>query len=540
MSMPFFLMLFGGLLLGVVLLWLGLRGRRVNRHPVCRWCSFDLEGVYPASPTCPECGAGLKRTRAVRIGVRRRLWPVVLLAAPLILLPAATFGLAFFAAVTGSSLHAHLPLGVLLFQSGYASPAMSGEIASEVLARMKARSLSKAQYARAIEAALALQADQSRPWVSGWGAVIERARADGELSSAQDARYLIQAPTISITARDRVRPGDPIPVHLSAVSARLAPGETYTAMLWAPTIRLGQQRTWRVQPEDQEGPALATMFSPLRELVGYLWFTGDQPTGGGRFGGFGGLSGMQSAVMGVRCPEGAPPGTHKLEIELAVLLHDAQRGNTRRTFSTPKRDDPGVKWQTLVIDVEVLPAGQDTVQPIEPDEDARARLTRALRPYEANLWRGMGRTGRLDAQADWAMFHATLDLAQVKDIPVAFDVFLVHDSKRWRIGTVASEIVAIGGSQSGMYPASQGTFRTLQGNLPEFTDKTVDVLFVPSAEVARRTASLRSFYNGEILVKSVAVRRQSAGGLPIVEPEAPEGGKDKDATEGEKPAEKQP
>src|SRR5262245_3057212 len=65
------------LLLGVLLTWLGVHGRRINDHPQCRKCGFDLHGVYPAGATCPECGSGLKRRRAVRAGVRqKRTWLV--------------------------------------------------------------------------------------------------------------------------------------------------------------------------------------------------------------------------------------------------------------------------------------------------------------------------------------------------------------------------------------------------------------------------------------------------------------------------------
>lgn len=59
------------LLLGLVLLVMGVRGRRINDHPVCRGCRFDLVGIYPAVQTCPECGRGL-RSSMVRTGVRRR------------------------------------------------------------------------------------------------------------------------------------------------------------------------------------------------------------------------------------------------------------------------------------------------------------------------------------------------------------------------------------------------------------------------------------------------------------------------------------
>ena len=56
-------------LIGMCLLAVGLRGRRVNDHPVCRRCKFDLVGLYPDAGRCPECGAPLSG-RAVRRGVR--------------------------------------------------------------------------------------------------------------------------------------------------------------------------------------------------------------------------------------------------------------------------------------------------------------------------------------------------------------------------------------------------------------------------------------------------------------------------------------
>jgi hypothetical protein len=61
-------------LLGVALLWFGLRGRRVDDHPICRKCGFDLFGRPHGSTACSECGADLHERRAMLDGrrVRRR------------------------------------------------------------------------------------------------------------------------------------------------------------------------------------------------------------------------------------------------------------------------------------------------------------------------------------------------------------------------------------------------------------------------------------------------------------------------------------
>src|SRR5436305_14870296 len=73
------------LLSGIVLLYLAMRGRRIDDHPVCRRCRFDLIGLPPGGNKCSECGADLKRRRAIRIGNRQRRWGWVLLGMLLIL-----------------------------------------------------------------------------------------------------------------------------------------------------------------------------------------------------------------------------------------------------------------------------------------------------------------------------------------------------------------------------------------------------------------------------------------------------------------------
>src|SRR5687767_3050429 len=58
-------------LAGMVTLW-SWRGRRVNDHPACRRCGYDLSGSLPGSHRCPECGSNLFQRRATRHGVRVR------------------------------------------------------------------------------------------------------------------------------------------------------------------------------------------------------------------------------------------------------------------------------------------------------------------------------------------------------------------------------------------------------------------------------------------------------------------------------------
>lgn len=53
-------------LLGI---WLFKRARRkVDDHPICRECGFDLFGLPESSVRCPECGSDLAQRDAVRMG----------------------------------------------------------------------------------------------------------------------------------------------------------------------------------------------------------------------------------------------------------------------------------------------------------------------------------------------------------------------------------------------------------------------------------------------------------------------------------------
>src|SRR5688500_6231710 len=60
------------LLLALALLWASRRGRRVDDHPSCRRCGFDLFGLPSGSTNCSECGADVTRRGAVRTDHRAR------------------------------------------------------------------------------------------------------------------------------------------------------------------------------------------------------------------------------------------------------------------------------------------------------------------------------------------------------------------------------------------------------------------------------------------------------------------------------------
>ena len=59
-------------LIGIGFLVIGWRGRRIDHHPLCPRCGFDLFGKPELTNiVCPECGHTIATTFDVRIGHRQ-------------------------------------------------------------------------------------------------------------------------------------------------------------------------------------------------------------------------------------------------------------------------------------------------------------------------------------------------------------------------------------------------------------------------------------------------------------------------------------
>ena len=96
--------------LGVIVLWIGIRGRRMDDHPICRRCGFDLFGLPESSQLCSECGADLKRHRAIRIGHRQKRKGIISAAVVLILIGSMGTGLTGWMMSKGIDVNQYKPV----------------------------------------------------------------------------------------------------------------------------------------------------------------------------------------------------------------------------------------------------------------------------------------------------------------------------------------------------------------------------------------------------------------------------------------------
>lgn len=179
------------LLLGLVLLIRGLRGRRVGAEPRCRRCGYDLTGG--AGERCPECGAALDRPRAVVQGRRRARRTLVIVGGALWIATLAVLIGGFVATRTGFNWRGYVPSAVLIVELR-SDPLNAAAAQAELHRRWKAATLGAGDIERIADVALRVQAAPDQGIAASnlieW---LGEMHAAGQLKPAQSQRIGEQA-----------------------------------------------------------------------------------------------------------------------------------------------------------------------------------------------------------------------------------------------------------------------------------------------------------------------------------------------------------
>ena len=188
-------MIIAALLVGfVVSLWLlivGIRGRRIDDHPLCRRCGFDLTGRPADSVRCGECGASLQVPRAVRVGHRvvRRAWVVV--ASVLLMIDLGSAGLVGWAATRDVNWLQYYPTAFLIRRAADVDAPTRQASLDELMARERIGKLSLSQWNRLIDAAVAYRSDTTKPWEAHWATLLDDARRGHYFDDDRWDHYLL-------------------------------------------------------------------------------------------------------------------------------------------------------------------------------------------------------------------------------------------------------------------------------------------------------------------------------------------------------------
>ena len=211
--MMYVILLSGVSLFGLLLLVLGVRGKRIDDHPLCRKCKYDLVGTAQLPTKCPECGSELSKNRATRIGNRKRKRVVLAIGLIIFTTSLTMTGLFGWAQAKNFDWYPFKPLWLLSNEAMHTVPrSQVNKPQREIHRRLADDKLSDRQIDGLVEKALKLQADQSIKWDLFWGDIIEDAWLKGKVSEDKFQKYLTTATSTGmyLYTRPKIKQGESV------------------------------------------------------------------------------------------------------------------------------------------------------------------------------------------------------------------------------------------------------------------------------------------------------------------------------------------
>lgn len=450
-----------GALLGLAGFWalsVGLRGRRIDDHPLCRNCGFDLTGRAAGSDRCPECGSDVTRPTALRHGHRQRRGGLIAAGAIGLLLAMVFVAPPLLSSVADFSLQPYKPLWLLRREATKGDASRRDLALAELDRRMKQGELSTDSVAGIVALALDVQADASIKWNPKWGDLIERSRSDRKVSDAQWARYARQAVHPTLTMRSKVGRGDPIRLVLGTQPARL--GNLSPLQLRYDT------RLHQVQVNDVGLPQSKN----TGHSTGSMRISADSRTT------------IYSSVSLNPIWDKLPDGANELRFRTKLMVRDTP---------TDGSSDTAVVDVDLKAPFDIRPRGEAVVA-TNTDESLRAGMLAAVSVEEAAV-----RGGQSDVHV----------MVMVRGIPegLGHHVFVRSDGQEVKLGSLACP--------AGTTNHGWG-FHMSADDLSAVGER-IDVIFRPDPTVAAESHNTYSIWGGELEFKDVKVERPN---LPTTTP----------------------
>jgi hypothetical protein len=440
------------LALGVFLLVRGIHGRRVDDHPICRRCGFDLFGRPEGSNVCSECGADLNRPHAIQQGRRVRRGGMIAGGATMLgLLLLVGIGAAWVASSSGDW-RTRAPVWYLRREANGAVAKARDAALTELNKRIVAGKLVQADIDALADDGLRHQGYLSQPWIDGWGDFIDNAWSLNKLSTPRLNKYFDQAlaSSMRLDAREQITRGDRLYYWIRSGNARVySRSSNLTVNVSLKSVDLG---AWH-HPADGGGGG-GMMLSP---------------TGGGGYG---------TAVYfrpgeTDQLAEGANPLVMRFEATIS-------KGYNGSPIYKTTLDLKGT--------VTVRPKGDSTVT-INRDPSLRPAMEKAISVRDASYGQSWNPKS----------LNVTVSIAAPIPAGIGYDVYTTIGGKEYKIGSFAR-------------PARNGP-NVSQGfgfgghDIPPFDDSTIDLVLKPSVDAAIGTSDTFEIWDGQIIVKDVPVKR---------------------------------
>jgi hypothetical protein len=445
------------LIVALMFVWIGFRGRPVDDHPICRNCGFDLHGS-PDRRACSECGAYLKFPRAIRVGHRVPRWRMIRWGTVLTLLPVLWLGAGSYVAWRQIDLQRHKPTWLLVHEASGSGIEESRALA-ELFRRCSVAQLSDTWSAVLVEQGLERQADRAAAFKGAWGDLICELRAAGKVDDQRWDRFLKQAVIAELQTRPRARREEPIRLAMAVKEVRVGSrypfrfdGKEIERTIDGLGVSAGAFDKISFQSAAKQSPIIAASLDVDDESMRQL-------------------------------PDG--PHTLRLELELSVT-HPVSATGAATANRLPL---------TIACPFTLVPADASTVA-LDPDRSKHDEFVRGAA------------TPRLTAPPGQAYMQAAFSVPWETHLPYAYDVWVRRGEAAVTLGTIVRSDDTVGEHVVG------GTVP------PELAAAgTVDVELRPNPSAAAATLDLDAILGRTLTLRDVRVVRPTTPG-PHHEPDA--------------------
>ena len=434
------LLLSGGLLLLIVGLW----GKRVGTEPRCRKCRYNLTGL--TANRCPECGTEID-AEAVRYGLRRRRWPALVFGSGLLLLSAAGVGALLYGRAQKIDWYQHYPVRLLLAYAGADDQAALDEL----LTRLEKDQIAAGSIPRLAELALEMhERYPPPPHVRTWHQLSEALYHFDFYTEAQLERFYRNLTTAHLHVRPRLRAGDPIIGRLEF------PGE------------IG----WRVYGTFQQQQMLLDGQS-CQALQSYLLNSEITPR----------ESGYSIYPNGLKF--NLEPGRHTLTYQASCTVEQ---------YADPfTSDERPVKWRgqtSATAQIEVVPLSAADPIRLIPDASVEEQLRGTLTIPSALLTR---------KYPEYDLLGTKFELHRPVELDLAFEVLLLSGEKEVRLGYIAWPR----GEHDPIILPPHSSPETES----ELLGSKIDLLLRTSRTAAAQSLNCYEIWDGELHLDSVPIER---------------------------------
>ncbi len=467
-------------LVGLLLIVIGWRGRRVSDTPVCGDCGFDLSSVLPDGVTCPECGGGLKRAKGVKHGLRKKRPVVLTLGIVLAGFPLALAASVALGSAVGVDWSAHKPVWLLSWEAEQGGATAIDALARELVRRDTAGTLTGADVERAAHAILDVQKNENAIWDDRLGDFIEQQVVRGTLGGDVKTAFDLNAVRISFEARERVALGGPVQLEAKIDSVRAGTGTQISGMLSMQHVAVGST------PVNLDRPGFGM---GVNQFGGFnVW----------RNPGFGGGNDHVYGTYTTTVPTGVVLGTQRLGYVVRMSVYPQDAMNRGMTFQPGQEMDEFTREIVGSVPITILESGSELIEIVAPTPEQTAEIEEALGRH-ARGW--VYDTGMMGSQV-----NLNLQDSSALPCPVVGWAKSEWRGKEWTIAPVVMR---------GKDPGRRGYSITWDGErvqpIPDgFDATTIDIVIEPDTSLAMGTTDITRIYGGTIEVKGVELEWANA------------------------------